>query len=57
MEAKGLRINKKKTKIMESGGYTGSVRSSGSWPCSVCKKWVGANSTFCIFCEYWAHKR
>ena len=47
MEAKGLRVNMGKTKIMDSGEY----------PCSVCRKGVGSNSTYCAGCSHWVHKK
>ena len=34
---------------MVSDYDTRSVRSSGRWPCSVCKKGVSSNSIFCVF--------
>ena len=47
MEAKGLRVNMGKTKIMDSGEYQ----------CSVCRKGVGSNSVYCAGCSHWVHKK
>uniref|UniRef100_UPI00397F9C9D hypothetical protein n=1 Tax=Salmonella sp. s55962 TaxID=3159685 RepID=UPI00397F9C9D len=51
MEAKGLRVNIKKTKVLISGFDVGNVRDPGNWPCAVCRKGVGSNSIFCSFCN------
>ena len=44
MEAKGLRVNMGKTKIMVSGVNLQTLKDSGKYPCSVCRKDVGSNS-------------
>ena len=56
MEAKGLRVNMSKTKIMYSGRNMNSLKDSGRWPCGVCRSGVGANSIFCEGCLHWVHK-
>ena len=57
MEAKGLRVNMDKTKIMMSGPNLNSLRDSGKYPCSVCRDGVGKNSINCPGCNLWVHKR
>ena len=57
MEAKGLRVNASKTKIMKCRAGMGQVKKSGKWPCSVCRKGVGSNSICCVDCKSWVHKR
>jgi hypothetical protein len=57
MEAKGLKVNVGKTKIMVGGEGTSDVEVSGKWPCGVCKKGVGSNSVQCIRCLRWVHKK
>ena len=36
---------------------TGSVKHSCRLYCAICRKWVGSNSIFFVFCEHWVHKR
>ena len=50
MEAKGLRVNMGKTKIMVSGVNLQTLKDSGEYPCSVCRKGVGSNSIYCAGC-------
>ena len=57
MEAKGLKINVEKTKVMRSGKGSGGVEKMGKWPCAVCGKGVGVNSSQCTECCGWVHKR
>ena len=57
MEAKGLRVNMKKTKIMISGRNLGTLKDSGRFPCAVCRSGVGSNSIFCNGCSHWVHKK
>ena len=45
MEAKGLRVMGK-TKIMVSGVNLQTLKDSGEYPCSVCRKGVGSNSIY-----------
>ena len=40
MEAKGLKVNIGKTKVMVSGKTCGEVEITGKWPCAVCRKGV-----------------
>jgi hypothetical protein len=44
MEANGLRVNTKKTKVMISHPDAGPVNTSGKYPCGVCSKGVVRNS-------------
>ena len=57
MEAKGLRVNMGKTKIMVSGVNLQTLKDSGKSPCSVCRKGVGSNSIYCAGCSHWVHKK
>ena len=57
LEAKGLRVNMGKTKIMLSGNDLNSLVDSGKCPCSVCRKGVGCNSILCEGCGLWVHKK
>ena len=56
MEAKGLRVNLGKTKVMRCQVGGGQVVGSGKWLCGVCKKGVGSNSAKCVVCQKWVHK-
>ena len=47
LEARGLRVNMCKTKIMISGKNLHPLRDSGKHPCGVCRKGVGSNSILC----------
>jgi len=51
LEAKGLKMNTGKTKIMFSCSMKDTVEEKGKWPYSVCKKGVGNNSIFCHGCK------
>jgi len=56
LEAKGLRVNMEKTKILRC--HAGALgEASGKWPCGVCKKGVGSNAIQCNSCTKWVHKR
>ena len=57
MEAKGLRVNMGKTKIMVSGVNLQKLKDSGEYPCSVCRKGAGSNSIYCAGCSHWVHKK
>ena len=57
IEAKGLRVNMGKTKIMVSRVKLQTLKDSGEYPCSVCRKGVGSNSIYCVGCSHWVHKR
>src|SRR5271165_3460754 len=57
MEAKGLRVNMAKTKVLKCQMRYGLAEDSGKWPCGVCRKGVGANSIKCAGCSKWIHRR
>src|SRR5260221_13344322 len=57
MEAKGLKVNVGKTKIMVGGSGMGDVEESGKWHCGVCGKGVGSNSLQCMRCLKWVYKK
>ena len=57
LEAKGLRVNMGKTKIMISGKNLHSLRDSGKHRCGVCRKGVGSNSILCCGCQLWIHEK
>ena len=56
MEAKGLRVNMGKTKVMICRAKGVQVENSGKWPCSVCHKGVARNSIKCTSCMKWVRK-
>ena len=58
MEKKGLRVNMRKTKIMESGINLDVLKKSRKYPCGVCQSGVGSsNAIFCGGCKRWVHKK
>ena len=57
MEAKGLRVNMPKTKIMVSGINLDVLKDSGKFPCGVCRTGVGNASIWCSVCNHWVHKK
>lgn len=57
LEAGGLRVNFGKTKIMRCEIGAGEVKSTGKYPCGVCKQGVGTNSILCSKCKKWIHKK
>ena len=57
MENKGLRVNMEKTKVMICGKGLDTIKPSGKYPCSVCRKGVGRNSIFCTSCDAWVNKK
>jgi len=57
MEAKGLKINAGKTKVMLSDPKTVMIDEKCKWPCGVCKKGVGNNLILCACCQKWVQKR
>ena len=56
LEAKVLRVNIRKTKIMISRVDLQTLKDSGKYPCSVCRKGVGSTSIYCTGCLNWVHK-
>jgi len=57
MEAKGLKVNVRKTKVMIGGEGAVEVVGMSKWPCGVCRKGVGRNSLQCTRCLKWIHKK
>jgi len=58
LEAKGLKVNIGKTKVMRCCAVSGGLaEDSGKWPCGVCKKGVGSSSIRCAACKKWIHER
>ena len=55
MEEKGLSVNAGKTKSMICGTGLDLQKSSGEFPCAVCRIGVGSNSIFCNGCKHWVH--
>ena len=50
LDAKGLRVNMRITKIMVSRVDLQRLKDSGKSPCSVCRKVVGSNCIYCTGC-------
>src|SRR5271157_5206058 len=57
LEAKGLKVNMGKTKVMRCRDGAGTVEKACKDPCSVCRTGVGRNSILCTKCRLWVHKR
>ena len=57
MEAKGLRVNMKKTKFMVSGAGMDVLKDSGKFPCAVCRKGCRSSCIACSQCKLWVHKK
>jgi hypothetical protein len=57
VEAKGLRVNIGKTKVMKCQVRSERLEDTGRYPCGVCKSGVGANAIFCSCCSKWIHKK
>ena len=55
MEAKGLRVNMGKTKVMVSDKALAPVTKEGKYPCSICHKGTGAGAIGCTSCRQWVH--
>jgi len=47
LEAKDVKMNTGKTKVMFSCKMKNRVEEKGKWPCGVCKKGVGTNAILC----------
>ena len=56
MEAKGMKVNLAKTKVMWMGSGKDHME-IGKFPCAVCGRDVGSNSILCGRCNKWTHKR
>ena len=55
-EAKCLKMNTGKTKVMFSCSMKDKMEEKGKWPCGVCKKEIGNNSISCHGCNKWIYK-
>ena len=56
-EAKDLRVNMRKTKMMISRVDFQTLKNSGKYPCNVCRKGIDSNSVYCTGCLHWVHKK
>ena len=56
MEAKGLRVDMSKAKVMICEADSNPLKKSGKYPCGVCRSGVGSNSIYCNTCSHWVHK-
>ena len=52
MEAKGMKVNLAKTKVMWMGSRKDHME-IGKFPCAVCGRGVGSNSILCGRCKKW----
>ena len=57
LEAGGLRVKFGKSKVIRCEIGAGQVKSSGKYPCGVCKKRVGRNSILCSKWKKWIHRK
>ena len=57
LEAKGLRVNMRKTKIMISRVNLKMLKDFGNYPCNVWRKVGGSNSIYCTGCLHWIHRK
>ena len=57
MEAKDLRVNMGKTKILICGKNLHPLKDSGKHHCGACRKEIGSNSIFCDRCQSWINKK
>ena len=57
LEAKGLKVNILKTKILMSKSQMPTHVGKSKFPCGVCMKGVGRNSIFCNYCQKWVHQK
>ena len=57
MEAKGLRMNAGKTKVMQCRVSRFQSEDSGEHPCGVCRRGFGDNAILCGKSLRWVHKR
>ena len=57
LEAKGLKVNINKTKILHCMGNIKVIGDSGKYPCGVCRTGVGSKSIFCHSCGKLIHRR
>ena len=57
LEAKGVRVNIRKTKILIWSENLHSFKDLGKHLCEVCRKGIVSNSIFCDECRSWIHKK
>ena len=57
LEAKGMKVNINKTKILHCLGSIERTGDSRKYPCGVSRTGVGSNSIFCQPCGKWIHRR
>ena len=57
IEAKGIRVNVNKTKLVCNKHNSSGKSDPIKWSCSICHKGVSINSIFCQSCNHWVHKR
>ena len=57
LELKGLTVNMRKTKIIVSGVDLQTLKGSGKYPYSDCRKGVGSNSIYCTGYLHWVQKK
>ena len=57
VEAKGLRVNVNKTKLVCSKRNSSVKSDPVKWPCSNCREGLSINSIFCQSCNHWVHIR
>ena len=57
LEAKGLRVNLLKTKVMVSGPELQTLKDSSQYPCAICRNGVSCNAIQCNLCTLWIHKK
>merc|ERR1711954_520879 len=57
MEAKGLQINVRKTKVLVSSRDHKPQKKTGTFHCGMCGKEVGINSILCPSFNHWIHHR
>jgi len=52
-----VRVNMNKTMVMTSGKRQKVRQKAVRWPCGVCSKGVGINSSQFTSCQKWVHKK
>jgi len=52
-----MRVNINKNKVMINAECQKPVQKATRWPCGVCGRGVGSNSTQCTSCHKWVHKK
>jgi len=57
LEAKGVKMNTGKNKVMFNCNMKDRMEEKGKWPCSMCKMEVCVNLIPCHSCKKWMHKQ